>query len=211
MHFNSVEQIITRLEQQPGWEKFRAYRQLLKCWEQTVSQKIARHTRPLYINRQILYVATSSAARAQELTFQRYTLCKRLNQQLPFELKDLRFSDSQWHQTADGADDNPSEQPIIFTISDRLAEKSLHRQSALGRTGTSDPTENSAQTTKDRAKEAARRWLINLEQRSATASYCPICNSAAPTEELKRWNCCHHCIANKWSQEYSPAVFPETK
>ncbi len=85
MHFNSVEQILTQLEQQPGWEKFREYRQLLKYWDNTVNQQIGEHTRPLYITRQVLWVATSSAARAQELSFQRYSLLKRLNKQLTFK------------------------------------------------------------------------------------------------------------------------------
>ena len=98
MHFNSVEQILAQLEQQPGWEKFKEYRQLLKCWNNSVDRTTAKHTRPLYITRQVLWVAASSAARAQELSFQRYTLLKRLNKQLPFVLKDIRFSSSQWHQ-----------------------------------------------------------------------------------------------------------------
>ena len=63
----------------PAWmgKNFVQYRQLLKYWDRVVNQQIAQHTRPLYINRQILYIATDSAARAQELSFQRYTLLKR--------------------------------------------------------------------------------------------------------------------------------------
>ena len=69
MRFNSVEQVLNQLETQPAWEKFRQHRQLLKCWDLTVNQQTAKHTRPLYINRQILFIATDSAARAQELSF----------------------------------------------------------------------------------------------------------------------------------------------
>ena len=77
----------------------REYRQLLKCWHNTVNQTTAQHTRPLHITLSVFWVATSSAARAQELTFQRYTLLKRLNQQLPFTIKDIRFTTSGWEQS----------------------------------------------------------------------------------------------------------------
>lgn len=129
-HFDSVEKILTQLESQPGWEKFRAHRQLLKCWSQIVNQQTAHHTRPLYINRQILYVATSSAARAQELAFQRYTLLNRLNQQrklileIKDEIKDIRFSSSGWHQSTYSQDT----QAALFTISDREAYPKGNRE-----------------------------------------------------------------------------------
>ncbi|NJL51517.1 MAG: DUF721 domain-containing protein, partial [Hydrococcus sp. SU_1_0] len=125
LHFDSVEQILTKLENQPGWEKFRIHRQLLKCWSRVVNQQTAQHTRPLYLNRQILYVATSSAARAQELAFQRYTLLKRLNQQqqlileIKDDIKDIRFSSSQWHQSTY----TPATPAALFTISDRQKTK----------------------------------------------------------------------------------------
>ena len=125
LHFNSVEQILTQLEQQPGWEKFKEYRQLLKCWHSTVNQTTAEHTRPLYVARQVLWVAASNASRAQELSFQRYTLLKRLNKQLPFTLKDIRFSSSQWHQT------QQPNQPVIFNASKQKSKVSS-RSNALG-------------------------------------------------------------------------------
>ena len=204
MHFNSVEQILTRLEQQPGWEKFKEYRQLLKCWNSTVSKTTAEHTRPLYIARQVLWVAASSASRAQELSFQRYTLLKRLNKQLPFSLKDIRFSSSQWHQTQ-----QPKNQPVIFNIS-RQQKSKVDLASNITSQGASDfPKETlcedriSSSTT---AKDAARRWLKTLKQNSSSLPSCPNCHSYTPKEEIERWNLCHHCVAAKWSEEYRPPV-----
>jgi predicted nucleic acid-binding Zn ribbon protein len=204
LHFNSVEQILTQLENQPGWEKFRAYRQLLQCWDRVVNQQIAQYTRPLYINRQILYVATSSAARAQELSFQRYTLLKRLNQQLTTEIKDLHFSSSQWHQKT-----YPHETQTLFTISDR--HKTIIPRD-LGATLKQDNQEaktDNCLSAQDRAKNAAQRWLRTIEQRSNVTLACPKCNSLVSQAELSRWNLCHHCVAQKWSAEYCPPVFPQ--
>ena len=200
MHFDSVDQILAQLERQPGWERFREYRQLLKCWSNTVNQNTAKHTRPLHITRGILWVATSSAARAQELSFQRYTLLKRLNKQLDFPLKDIRFSDSQWHQTTTPGV-RQDLQPI-FVISDR-------QKSPTTATPAIDielETTNESESSSAKAKQAARRWLKTLEDRNSSVC-CPNCKAATPIEEIKRWNVCHHCVAQKWSEDYRPATF----
>lgn len=207
MHFNSVEQILTQLEQQPGWEKFRKYRQLLKCWDKTVNRRTAQHTRPLYINRQVLYIATSSAARAQELSFQRYTLLKRLNKQLTFELKDLHFSSSQWHQKTY----LPEIQPSLFRPGKRQ-QSQVDSGSSISVTQ-ADESCNSANlsSSKDRAINAAQRWLNSIKHQSYTNILCPECNCLTSNEELARWNSCYHCIARKWSEEYRSPTSPETK
>jgi predicted nucleic acid-binding Zn ribbon protein len=203
LHFDSVEQILTQLENQPGWEKFRAYRQLLQCWERVVNPQIAQSTRPLYINRQILYVATSSAARAQELSFQRYTLLKRLNQQLTTEIKDLHFSSSQWHQKT-----YLQETQAVFTISDRH-KTIIPRNSSAALKDNQEAKIDNELSAQDRAKNAAQRWLRTIEQRSKDTLVCPKCNSLISQAELNRWNLCHHCVAQKWSAEYCPPVFPQ--
>ena len=201
MHFNSVEQILTQLEQQPGWEKFKEYRQLLKCWNSTVNPTTAKHTRPLYVARQVLWVAASNASRAQELSFQRYTLLKRLNKQLPFTLKDIRFSCSQWHQTQ-----QPKTQPTIFNAS-RQQKSKINSRSKITSQETGDRhTPLSSSTT---AKDAARRWLKTLKESSSSLLSCPNCHSYTPKEEIERWNLCHHCVATKWFEEYRPPAFPK--
>ena len=211
MRFNSIDTILTQLEQQPGWEKFRDHRQLLQCWHNTVNKNTADHTRPLYINRQILWVATSSASRAQELSFQRYSLLKRLNKQLPFTLKDIRFSSSGWHQTAQ--EDRSS--GVLFETSEK--QKSSKPKKSLRNSSFS---ENKLENIKDnnspanKAKIAARRWLDTISQNrknSSSLSSCPICDSPTPAGEIERWNSCYLCLAQKRSQEYRPPAFPDSK
>lgn len=196
MYFNSVEQILTQLEKQPGWEQFCDYRQLLKCWHNTVNQNTVKHTRPLHITRQVLWVATSSAARAQELSFQRYTLLKRLNKQLPFTLKDIRFSSSQWHQKTYSDTDK-----ILFSTGKQPKYKNIN-PSAVDK-----QTNNNSKNSATEAKIAAKRWLETISKSSSLS--CPKCGASTPAGEIERWNCCYLCVAQKWSQEYRPPIFPE--
>ncbi len=209
MHFNSVEQILTQLEQQPGWEKFREHRQLLQCWENSVNQQTLKHTRPLHITRQVLWVATSSAARAQELSFQRYSLLKRLNQKLTFTLKDIRFSSFHWHQKTAQLEIQPS----LFGAGDQRKFNIAPMHSIT----TKQEDENSqnarlslSESASAKAKNAAERWLKTLEHKSSAWLICSGCNSLTPKGEIERWNLCYHCIAQKWSEEYQPPNFPQT-
>jgi len=204
LRFNSVEQILNQLEKQPGWEKFKEYRQLLKCWDKTVNQQTSKHTRPLYITRQVLWVATDSAARAQELSFQRYTLLKRLNKQLPFTLKDIRFSSSGWHQKTS----QPENSTNLFKISSQDKFTVADSNSIFTAAETED---NQEQSSPNLAKSAAQRCLKTLKQENSSLLPCPGCKALTPRAEIKRWDLCHHCIAQKWSQEYRPPTFPELK
>ena len=208
--FSSIDQILNRLEQLPGWEKFREHRHLLICWNQIVNEKIAQHTRPLYVNQRILYVATSSSARAQELSFQRYVLLKRLNHCLSQDLKDIRFSSSQWHQPAE----SHLEQSKLFTISDRQRDKTQQNSLSLldiKLEGSSSRQRQKSQlnTPTNKAINAAQRWIEKVKANSSTLPSCSVCNSPTPQGEINRWNCCYHCISQYWSEAYNPPFYPE--
>jgi predicted nucleic acid-binding Zn ribbon protein len=69
---------------------------LLRCWEQVVPSNTAQHSRPLYLHRGVLSVATSSAAWAQTLSLGRYQLIQKLTPLLGASLQDIRFSPAQW-------------------------------------------------------------------------------------------------------------------
>jgi predicted nucleic acid-binding Zn ribbon protein len=209
LYFDSLEQILTQLEQQPGWEKFREYRQLLKCWQNTVNSNTAQHTRPLYIERQVLWVATSSAARAQELFFQRYSLLKKLNQQLSFVLKDIRFSFSHWHQTSD----LDYTQQNLFKISKKQKSKINLSNFQVEANKLENNAEKLPQITSPsiKAKTVVQGFLHTVQQNSTGFISCPNCDSPTPIGEIERWNLCHHCVAQKWSQEYRPSTFPESQ
>lgn len=196
MFFDSVEKILSQLEQQPGWEKFRLHRQLLKSWNLIVSPKIAQNTRLLYINRGILWVATSSAARAQELSFQRYGLLKKLNRKLPEDLKDIRFSSSQWHQKTENS---TSLKTTLFSLSNKQkSQANFAQRKSLNQRNTQESKVSSPQD----AKLAAQQWLATIEQNSANFATCPQCDAPTPAAEIKRWGLCYLCVAKKWNKEY---------
>ena len=98
MSFKSLDNLLTTLQQQPQWESYHYYRQVLTIWETVLDPAILSYTKPLAIRRQVLWVATLSPVWAQNLTLQRYGLLKKLNSQLTQPLTDIRFSAALWHQ-----------------------------------------------------------------------------------------------------------------
>ena len=95
MSLKSVNDILIILEQQAKWQE-QPFQRLLLCWQEVVGPVVATHARPLSIQRDVLRVATSSAAWAQNLTFGRQSLLVKLNAKLPTPLVDIRFSGAGW-------------------------------------------------------------------------------------------------------------------
>jgi predicted nucleic acid-binding Zn ribbon protein len=98
MSFDSLSKLLKRLEQDQTipWDNVKRHRHLVNCWLQVVSPNTAKHTRALYLQREILSVATSSAAWAQTLSLQRYQLKKKLSLLLDEPVEDIRFSSAHW-------------------------------------------------------------------------------------------------------------------
>ena len=90
MGFNRLNDLLNSLQTQGNWEKEDGFLHLCKLWESLVDPKIKAHTRPQSVSRQVLWVATSSAAWSQTLSLQRYQLLKKLNAQLSTPLVDLK-------------------------------------------------------------------------------------------------------------------------
>jgi predicted nucleic acid-binding Zn ribbon protein len=181
MSFNSIDRVLVFLEQQPGWEHYQQYRQVLDCWEQVVEQKLARHTRPSYISKQILWVAIDNYSLAQELSLQRFSLLKKLNHKLSFTLKDIRFSPQQWYQGKNlSTESTQSSHPSQIEISQAEIEI------------VNSPPAKELQT-------ALERWQKRLKARTQTLPTCPQCGCPTPPGELERWQLCCHCISQKWA------------
>jgi predicted nucleic acid-binding Zn ribbon protein len=187
MTFNSLEQTIQKLLLAPEWEKQRYYLLARDCWYKTVNAKIAHHTRPLSVDRQILYVATQSAPWAQTLSLQRDRLLKQLNSQLPFTLLELRFSTVNWQvKQSDRPQETIASRPssIVLPNSPETPAKPLNSENKLEELpcGKTPP-------------EALERWLRIIEIRSQSLPLCPCCHVATPVGELERWGVCAYCFA----------------
>ncbi|MBH8571833.1 DUF721 domain-containing protein [Nostocaceae cyanobacterium CENA369] len=182
MSLKSVNDILGVLEQQAQWQE-QPFQRLLKCWVEVVGAVVATHTRPLSIQRDVLRVATSSAAWAQNMTFGRQTLLLKLNEKLPTPLADIRFSTAEWSSLPD----KQKQQQIV------LADE---HPSYLGNLSNSHyevtpPNKN--------ANIAFRYWAKTIQRRSHGLPLCPQCQCPTPPGELQRWQVCSLCAAKQLS------------
>ncbi|MBD2165949.1 DUF721 domain-containing protein [Calothrix membranacea FACHB-236] len=180
MSFNSVNDILSGLEQQTQWQE-QPFQRLLQCWAEVVGTVVAAHTRPLSIQRDVLRVATSSAAWAQNLTFTRQKLILKLNEKLPTPLADIRFSTAGWQSSPE------PEKPQI-TVLPREHPSYVGGES-------SSPDDTKSHTTNPNA--AFEHWAKVMQKRSHSLPLCPRCQCPTPPGELQRWQVCSLCAAKQ--------------
>lgn len=187
MAFDSLDRLLKSLEQQPGWAEYQRYCRLCQYWDKIIDSNVAPHTRPLYVQRNLLWVATSSAVWAQHLSLQRYSLLEKINTQFPREpLVNIRFSSAQWH-------DSP-----LFTGTP--LESSHPSEIALP----NPPPQTSPEQLATTPEAAFQRWTELIKARSQGLPLCPQCHCPTPPGELKRWSLCMHCATQQW-QKNSPS------
>ncbi|MTJ54800.1 DUF721 domain-containing protein [Anabaena sp. UHCC 0253] len=174
MSFKSINHVLGNIERSAQWQE-QLFPRLLKCWVEVVGNPVAAQTRPLSIQRDVVWVATSSAAWAQNLTFGRKTILMKLNHKLSTSLVDIRFSTAEWNsssitgtQTTVSASEHPS-----YVADDMTAVKvTPNRENALG---------------------AFENWAKIMQVRSHGLPLCPQCQCPTPPGEIERWNVCSLC------------------
>ncbi len=179
MSFKSVHDILGILEKQAKWQE-QPFQRLLKCWAEVVGAVAAAHTRPLSIQRDVLWVATSSSAWAQNLTFGRSSLLLKLNKNLPTPLVDIRFSTAGWQHPSV---ERKQQQTIL----------PYEHPSYVGDRITSDNTPSIQD-----ANAAFGNWAKIVQTRSHGLPLCPQCQSPTPPGELQRWAVCCICAAKEF-------------
>ncbi|MFM7408804.1 MAG: DUF721 domain-containing protein [Cuspidothrix sp.] len=174
MSFKSIDDILRSIQKSAVWED-ELFPRLLKCWTEVVGPKVAVETRPISIQRDVLWVATSSAAWAQNLTFQRQTILMKLNHKLSVSLVDIRFSTAEWTnlsmrgtETTISASEHPSH------ITDTIAGKRFMGNS-------------------ENPQRAFEDWSQMVQERSHHLPLCPQCQCPTPPGELQRWGVCSLC------------------
>ncbi len=193
---DKIEQLLGLIVQKPEWESYRQFCSVVDFWQTLVGEKIANNTRPLYIVRNVLWVATSNSAWAQSLSMQRYTMLKRLNAQLSDRhLLDIRFSSAQWHQKTNLTKDAIATEKTTNNHPSRIDLDST--QLSLDRL----PKNNNPEA-------ALQRWSQIIKRRSQHLPLCPQCHCHTPKGEIERWGLCCHCVAKKWSKK-SKNIFEE--
>ena len=182
MSLKSVNDILDVLETQAKWAE-EPFQRLLKCWPEVVGAVVAAHTRPLSIQRQVLRVATSSAAWAQNLTFERQRLLVKLNELLGGALVDIHFSTAGWQRPKDTG------------LGQQTAMLSDH-PSYLGDEMSVD---DDFTPTTENANAAFGQWAKTVQARSHNLPLCPQCRCPTPSGELQRWRVCSVCTAKQLS------------
>jgi predicted nucleic acid-binding Zn ribbon protein len=180
MSFKSVNHILDGLKQQAKWQE-QPLQRLLELWPDIVGKVAATHTRPLSIQRHVLFVATSSAAWAQNMTFARTAVLLKLNQNLSEPLVDLRFSTKDWQPLPDYL------QPISIIPQEH--------PSYLGDVSSS-PSETTP--TIENPKMAFASWAKRMQGRSHGLPLCPQCQAPTPPGELQRWGVCCVCVSKQF-------------
>ncbi|MEN9221503.1 MAG: DUF721 domain-containing protein, partial [Thermostichus sp. BF3_bins_97] len=74
-----LDQALGGVDSHPLWAELKQMQTLRQLWPETVGAVVAAQTHPLSVRRQVLQVATSTPAWAQNLAFQRHLILKKLN------------------------------------------------------------------------------------------------------------------------------------
>lgn len=181
MSFQSLQQVLGVLEHRDSWKQRQQLRQLMLCWAEIVGGTVAAQTRPLYVQRQVLHVATSSAAWAQNLAFERCRILEKLNARLPHQtITDIRFSTAQW-QSSKNHETKSAKSSILWQD-----HPSQIRNGAKQHFSPSLPTD---------PQSAFQQWAALIHDQSRHLPACPVCHAPTPPGELQRWSVCALCAA----------------
>lgn len=172
--FESLGDVLNVVQSQPTWKDFRQAESIREYWPEIVGSAVAAHTEPISIYRQVLRVAVSTPAWAQNLVFQRQLILRKLNPKLLQPLNDIRFLPGEWHNRPDR-----STAPQSWDV---------------GKTDSSP----CRQLPKEPAKtplEAFDRWALRVKQNQSAAAMapCPSCQRPALPTELDCWYVCGFC------------------
>lgn len=186
MAFHSLNHVLGSLESQYKQQHQQQLQQVMGHWQTVVGAVVAAQTRPTSVQRGVLKVATSSAAWAQNLVFERQRILEKLNQVVPGSLTDIRFSTAQWAEIPLATFPGEQEQRDLWKLHpSRLPGKEIGQV-------------NSAPLPPDTPLLAFRNWAMVVRSRTQHLPHCPQCHSPTPIGELERWQVCSLCVAKRW-------------
>ncbi|XHX76835.1 MAG: DUF721 domain-containing protein [Stenomitos frigidus ULC029] len=185
MSFKSINHVLDQLGDRYRWRDQQHSQRLLKAWVEAVGPVVAAQTRPLSMHNEVLRVATSSAAWAQNLVFERQRILAKLNLLLSASLIDIRFSSAEW-QTRSRSTFNEELQAQLWQqhpsrLTDATRTSGIPRVEHL-----TDPL------------LAFQYWGQIMRSRTQNMPLCPQCQCPTPSGELERWALCSLCIAKQW-------------
>jgi predicted nucleic acid-binding Zn ribbon protein len=176
----SIQNLITQLEQSPQWQTQSQFRQLMGVWPRVVGAAVAQHSQPTNLQRGVLQVAVSSGAWAQTLMFERLKILQKLQQHLPprVVITDLRFTPKGWSSGTGKPHDS------FTTVLQQHPSWLPQRPPSAQKPAT--------------ATAAFQQWATQMQTQLANQSVCPRCQCPCPTGELHRWAMCAICVSQQW-------------
>jgi predicted nucleic acid-binding Zn ribbon protein len=183
-----LDEVLGSFGSHPRWAELKQMQTLRQLWPELVGEAVAAQTYPLSLRRQVLQVATSTPAWAQNLTLQRQIILRKLNSRLQSPLSDIRFSSGAWHKGSSPAAPHPdAELTSKFYGAPRLADQDGQRPGSCRGPNSKQPTSD--------PKVAFERWarVVKQQQTQQNLFPCPACRCPTPAAELERWFVCGFC------------------
>ncbi|MEM9265923.1 MAG: DUF721 domain-containing protein [Cyanobacteria bacterium P01_F01_bin.13] len=187
MGFSGLRSLITDMEAHPGWQARRQFRQVVEYWPKAVGYGVARQTKPVSIQRHILYVTVANASWAQTLTLERRRILHKLNRLITLPLEDIRFSSAQWHT-----------KPVRTKVMDSNWVKAHPSYIGEPQPEASTKQKPTKQELTKTPEAAYASWVEIKKKQQKAQEICPECQCACPPGELARWSMCAPCIAKTW-------------
>lgn len=183
-----LDEVLGSFGSHPRWAELKQMQTLRQLWPELVGEAVAAQTYPLSLRRQVLQVATSTPAWAQNLTLQRQIILRKLNSRLQSPLSDIRFSSGAWHKGSSQATPHPdAELTSKFYATPRLAPQNEQRSGSCRGPNSKQPASD--------PKVAFERWarVVKQQQTQQNLFPCPACRCPTPAAELERWFVCGFC------------------
>ncbi|MFS8885498.1 DUF721 domain-containing protein [Synechococcus sp. H70.2] len=182
----SLEHVLASFSAHPLWAELSQMQTLRQIWPEVVGEAVAAQTHPVNLRRQVLQVATSTPAWAQNLTLQRQLILKKLNSRLPSPLTDIRFSPAAWHARSGLANS--------FAADAELVDK-FYPLSPAPPKRPAAPRCSCLPPSSEEVKAAFERWAQRVKQHQTRQNLfpCPACGCPTPAAELERWFVCGFC------------------
>ena len=181
---------ITGLTNRPEWQSQQQFEALCRRWSTVVGPAVAARTRPTGNRQGVLQVAVESGPWAQNLTFERRRILKKIKDELPSplvdSLRDIQFSTARWDE-AIARSPNPVAPPVTGA--------------PAGRVPPSPPSLPVPPAPRPSSQEAFARWAARMQARSQQLPPCPHCHCPTPTAEMDRWNRCGACMRQHWAAQ----------
>jgi predicted nucleic acid-binding Zn ribbon protein len=211
MHFTPIGRVVRGLQATETWQQIQQWQVLLDIWPQVVGKKAATKTRPLYLQRGILTVAVPNASWAQNLTFQRQRIVRKLQKQVQLTIRDIHFSSRDWYDNRQSWRSADSAVSIFQAhpswVSNGENADSSDRQNANAQQSRSEL--NRIRNQQD-AVSAFQSWSKTVQNQTQSWSVCPQCGCPVPEGELQRWSVCSICACQKFEQDWVASMPNQT-